>query len=558
MQLKRHDYAIGISFLILVVFLILFVCRSLDDNRLTSWSWVFQAVHPPSVFLLLILGLACSFGLSRLSYPTVRPSFVVFGITFLAAVPFWREPEVIVDAARYFTQAKYFELHGAGFFLREWGREIHAWTDMPLVPFLYGLVFSLPGETRVFIQILTTTLFSLAAVLTYKTGALLWDEDTGLYGSMLLLGIPYLYTQVPLMLVDVPAMFFFMLAVFTFLTALQRGGVWIIFSSAAIVSAVLAKYSSVLMLSVLAVIAFVFLAERRREGARRPAYRVAGIAALTFVLAGSIAAAYREVFSGQAELLFSFQGPGLRRWTESFLSTFFFQTHPVVTAAAVVSCGLAVKKRDLKFLVIAWLVALIILLQIRRIRYIIMVFPMLTLMASYSIREIRDRFLKRFLVTSIVCASLVVALFGYLPFLQKMSTVNLQRAGEFLDTLKADEVEVYALLPENPAGNLVIAAPLIDLFTAKRIMVKNPGAVPLPADAQRSSLRFTWEYAVPSYYRSHEKKADVVAVISDQLTQDLPPSLKRDLQGFRLMKTFHEDEGVFRFRTMVSVYERGG
>ena len=92
------------------------------------------------------------------------------------------------------------------------------------MPFLYGLVFKFFGEQRIFIQVLNTLFYSLTVVLTYQLGKTLWDEDTGFWGGLLLLGFPYLYTQVPLMLVDVPTMFFFMLAVVTCVNALKKGG----------------------------------------------------------------------------------------------------------------------------------------------------------------------------------------------------------------------------------------------------------------------------------------------------------------------------------------------
>jgi len=53
---------------------------------------------------------------------------------------------------------------------------IFAWTDLPLVPFLYGLVFKFFGEHRVLVQILNTIFYSLTVVLTYQLGETLWDE----------------------------------------------------------------------------------------------------------------------------------------------------------------------------------------------------------------------------------------------------------------------------------------------------------------------------------------------------------------------------------------------
>jgi len=424
-----NQYAAGIALLSLASFLVLFLLRSLDDNRLTSWAWIFMNVNAIGIFSFMIAGTACAYLVARIPLPSRYPLVLLFAVSFLAAVPFWREPEVIVDSARYFTQAKYIGQEGIAWFLREWGRQIDAWTDTPLVPFLYGVLFSLFGESRTVIQIFTTALFSLTTVLACKTGELLWDRETGMYGGLLMLGIPYLYTQVPLMLVDVPAMFFFLSAVYVFLKALQDGGRWTFIAPLAIVFAVLAKYSAVLMLSVLPVISIVFPAGKGQEARRIAGYRTAGIFAMTVVLAGILSLLYSDVLSEQMQLLLSFQRPGLGRWGESLLSSFFFQCHPFIAVAAIFSCYLAMKKRDRMFLIIAWLIFLIIVLQVRRIRYTIMVFPILTLMASYGMREIREVFLRKYLVSCIAASSLVIAIFAYLPFLQKVSTVNLQQIG---------------------------------------------------------------------------------------------------------------------------------
>ena len=105
---------------------------------------------------------------------------------------------------------------------------------MPLLPFLYGLIFRFFGEVRAYIQIFITFLFAMTVVLTYLIGKDLWDEEIGFSAGLLLLGMPYLLTQVPLMLIDVPAMFFLTLSVFTYIRALKHGGMWLCFSSVAV------------------------------------------------------------------------------------------------------------------------------------------------------------------------------------------------------------------------------------------------------------------------------------------------------------------------------------
>ena len=93
-------------------------------------------------------------------------------------------------------------------------------------------------------------------LLTYLLGSELWDEITGLYGAALLLGMPYLLSQVPLMLVDIPSMFFLSLAVYITLIAVKTASLpWFVMALISIILALLSKYSTWLMLSVLAIVA---------------------------------------------------------------------------------------------------------------------------------------------------------------------------------------------------------------------------------------------------------------------------------------------------------------
>jgi len=130
---------------------------------------------------------------------------------------------------------------------------------------------------------------------------------------------------------------------------------------------------------------------------------------LSVLFTGSIIIYKFDVISGQMALLNEYQKPGLRRWGENFISTFFFQTHPFVSIAACCSIYAAIKKRDLKYFIILWLVLLVFALQIKRARYTLIVFPMFTLMASYGLQIIKTVEVKRFIVFCALFSSLVVA-----------------------------------------------------------------------------------------------------------------------------------------------------
>jgi len=544
----------------LFLFVALVVLRSSDDNSLFSWAWVFARIDASRVYLVLTLGLVLSFMLSRTALPARYQLPFLALLSFAAAVPFWGQPETIVDASRYFTQAKHLEVYGIGYFLREWGRDIQAWTDMPLMPFLYGMIFKLFGEHRLSAQIFTTALFSLTAILTCLIGEKLWNRETGFSAGLLLLGIPYLLTQVPLMLVDVPTMFFLTLSLYAYLEAVDRGGVSrIALSIAAIILTVLSKYSAWFMLSVLFIALIVRTLQRTGSGDRVPLKRGLLILVTAGMLAGAVLLLKYDVVREQMLLLREFQGPGLSRWHESFLSTFLFQIHPIITASALASIVVAFRKRDAAYLIICWLILLPVLFPITRIRYLIPVFPMLALMAGYGLQVIFREDLRRSIVLGTVATSLVIALSAYLPFAKSMSAINLKHAGEYLNTLPGNAIEVVTIAPGEPVANPAVSVPLLDLFTRKQIRYHYRDESLLPREEiLRSSLRFTWEYRNPAYYESSPGPAETIPIVllSDATDESFPKELTRKLDGYRLARSFQVNEDMFKYTVGVRIYQQ--
>lgn len=533
-----------------------------------------------NIFLLLSAGCAAAYALSKNRFIEAKPVAFLLVLSFLFTALFWKEPEVIVDASRYFTQAKHLELYGVGYFLSEWGRGIAAWTDMPAMPFFYGLIFRLFGENRLYIQLFTTTLFSMSVVLTYLTGKELWDENIGFYAGMMLLGMPYIFTQTPLMLVDVPSMFFLALAIFSFIKALKCGGAWIALSSLAIFLAFYSKYSTWLMLSILAVIFPVYLrigsltSPSANSAANTSILHLEGltpkkalicraalIMSIAALLIGMVFMYKFDFFESQIRFLMSYQKPGLKRWGESFVSTFLFQVHPFITAAALYSAYAAFKKKDIKYIIAAWLVFLIVLLQIKRIRYTVMVFPSLALMASYGLCEIKDGRLKRFAALCILMYSLIIANFAYLPFMQKISIVNIKNAGARLDAADIKSVEVFTLPPNDALINPAIYVPILDLFTKKHVHYNYTlDFVPPMEEIKDSSLRFTWEYKNPAYYapaagnENHMERDKAVLIISTAPDDKIPDYIMQRIRNYRLLETFKVSDDVFACKSFAALY----
>ena len=254
------------------------------------------------------------------------------------------------------TQAKHLELYGISYFFKEWGHGIQAWMDLPAVPFFDGLIFRMFGESRIYIQLFTAFLFGMTSVVTYLIGKTLWDEDTGFYAGILLLGIPYLIIQTPLMLLDVHTMFFLTLSIYLYIRAVEAGSIGrTIAAACAIFVAFFCKYSVWPMLSVLPVISLVYYFRKEGDLRRDVLQTTLRVFLLSLLLIGVPILLKLDVVVSQIKLMMEFLRPSLGRWTETWASIYLFQINPVITIAAASSIFLAVWNRDLKYLIVVWL-----------------------------------------------------------------------------------------------------------------------------------------------------------------------------------------------------------
>jgi hypothetical protein len=546
--LTQLESVLLISFLAFLVLPLLYLFRSLDNNTLTNWQWVFAETGPARLFAfaglaILISGLAARAGAFERRAPFVLP--VMAG---LAAYPLWGAPEILLDASRYFIQAKSLSLYGVGYFWEEWGRGISVWTDLPAVPFFYGLLWRYLGESRAVIQCFNTLLFAGALLLTYGVGRRLWNETVGFHGALLLLGIPYLLVQVPLLLVDVPTLFLLILACYTFCRALEGGRApWIVAAGLAVSLTLLSKYSAWPMLTILPVLAVALPWKGSGAGLR--------VALVTALTAGPVFLAKADVVTQQLELLFSYQWDGLSRWQESPLSTFLFQVHPFITLLALVGLYLGMKRRDTRLLVLVWGFVLVGLFQIDRIRYLLPLFPFFALTAAYGLQTVREPMVRRFVSCCIVSTSLVITLGAYVPFLKSTSMMNLARAGAYLDSLGVDAVEVSLRPQEASSGATAPALPILDLFTERTLFTRE--AWPVAAAAlPYIPLRFTWELRQPAFYTppASSDRAPLVIIASGK--DDLADVSERDTAApDREEIRFDRYSNHFRFRTLVTIVQ---
>jgi hypothetical protein len=185
-------------------------------------------------------------------------------------------------------------------------------------------------------------------------------------------------------------------------------------------------------------------------------------------------------------------------------------------------------------------------------------FPMIALMASYGLQELRNNETKIFMVFCIIIYSFTISYSAYLPFLQKISTANIKHAGKFVNTLDVEGLEVITLPQKKSIINPQISVPLLDLYTDKRIFYQPNSEAPHNWDKiKNSSLRFTWEYTNPDYYmmkKNGHNQSRAMVIISQKPDQPISRYLKRKTQSYKHSKVFKTVTGLFRYRTVVTVY----
>ncbi len=266
------------------------------------------------------------------------------------------------------------------------------------------------------------------------------------------------------------------------------------------------------------------------------------------------------MFIEQIANLRTYQWPALSNWSEGFISTFFFQSHPFLIVLASFGAYRAMKERDKRFLVPVWFAVFIIVLRVERIRYIIPLFPLFTLMASYGLMKIRLEDIRRFILYCVVGLSLVVVYSGYSPFLKSTSMANLQNAGRYIDSLGSTAVMVYTLPQKVSTGNTDIVVPILDIYTSKEIAFRQ--ALELPADVpglEGSPLRFTWEFRMPDFYSDihNTESAPVIVISSDQEDMLIPKEVSLTYPSDNEpMKIFDVSSRAFRFKSLVYIYGR--
>lgn len=553
--LTKSESLLLVGFMAVVSVPLLYLARALDSNSLSSWRWVLNQGNIGAIILCTLLAALGAAVLSWTAFFERRPLFWLFTLSFLVSASLWGEPELLLDSGRYFLQAKQLSEQGWRYFAAQWGGEIQAWTDMPLGPLLYGLIFRLFGESREFVQLFNSLLFALAVVLTSLSARMVINRESAFAAGLLLLGIPYLLLQVPQLLVDIHALFFFSLALYTFLTGLIKGGK--ARGSAAAVSIVLAMLSKYSIWPMLLILPLLVAGFWRPDGLLR-FRRAMAMVSLAGLLVGLILLPKLDLVKAQLALLAAYQRPALGVWQEGLFSTFFFQTQPLLTVFALLGLFEALRRGNGRLLLLA-VFMLCFFYQVQRSRYIIPLLPLLAMLAASGLQTLRFPETRRFVCWLGTGSALVMLHGASLPFFAKSGMSNIQQAGLFLDRLPASVVEVVTLPQPFSAAPTTIAIAQLDLFTRQKIIAPQAWtASPPPPAGGYHPLLFTWQIKKPRFYAPPlpgPARQDLpLVIISGSVIADSAAAAFGRPARPAVIRHFTAQAEVFRYQTFVSVF----
>ncbi len=535
------SYILIWSILIFSAYLVIYEFRALDHNIYFNWNYIFENVSRSGIFILLLASILLSYIISDtgigIDKKYVLPS--IFLGAFLLGAVFWSAPEASPGVATYFTEAKYLKEYGISTFIRDWGGKLDTLSDFPVVPFIFGLILKFIGESKIYIQIFTTTMFAGTGVLTYLIAWRLWDEKTGIYAALFLLSFPYLLLKTSFTLVDVPTMFFVAAAIYATLNAMETWGtsrdmgrIWILASVTFIVLVFLSKISAWIMLGTVPAIFLIYYIKRGTA----ILYPAALISLLSVTLITAFVYYKIDVLLKIFEYYLDFR-IRLQSFNESLWSLLFFQVSPLVTLLAGFSFYIALKKRDIKYvLLLTWFWVPFISLSDTRIRYMVPALPALAIMAAITLNEIKPERTKKFVSYSIVICSIMLAVLLYLPFTYTFSSMNIKNAAEYTNNLDIERIEVYAAFPDGYIYNLDMLLPIFDLHSKKDIATPKYRRNKPPPDA----IPWWWSYKFPwPYYSKETSPESAIVIISPRVDQPPPELLEKRLEeGYRLAKVY--------------------
>jgi len=596
---KRILY-IALYFTIPVFFLVNLLLIKAGQNFTGYRNMLFYTnnidlLTPLIVFVVIYILIIVCLPKITVVIPNGKLYIIVAILLFLAIGPqivLLRIPETNPDFTRYYQYADNLKDNGLIYYLGGWGTEFYTHVDMPMGSFPFGIIFSLFGSERFYIQLFMCLTLFLTSFIIFLFGSQMLNCKIGFISSIIFLSFPFILSQVPLLLVDIVSTFYITAFAYVLYKYLDKEHTYFylitsivvlfmaffskilspFFIVPIIIGIILAKvldppsdyvkfYRSLkqfLLLSSSIILLYVYiLRDFYKVYVIDMMYDFTGISYVVFetmlvaIIVASVAliVASKKLFLHNytrtiISMVYKYKFHILMLMYALLIFAFmldhgkyFFYLRLLPSAVGILpsillfsSLVFIVKNGDFARMIpiLLWVFIPIFLLPHVMYKYLIPAYPPIALLCGYVIFNLRDNYLKNFLSLTIVISGLIIALFVFYPMSMTHSQINVKDFVEDMENLNIKNFDMV-YIPSYETWLVESRIHMFELFMPMWIKYYgNPNMVPDIITVHNKS-----EYN--SYLRSIDQSTkEYLIIVSDQSSIDGSVLLPEILQNYSI------------------------
>ncbi|MEM2956215.1 MAG: glycosyltransferase family 39 protein [Candidatus Pacearchaeota archaeon] len=507
---KEILYYTLISIILVVAYFLLFKFSNLDITILFSLNIIKLSFVK---FIIILIPLAiCAYLISKkINIEKINEKklmIVIFLFSFLITTFFWNSPQIDPDSARYLTHAKDLNVNVG-----------NRGTDMPLIPIIYKILYTIFGESLIIIEAFNSLLYSSIVFLTFLIAKKLFNKVVGTYAALIFTSMHGVIAWIGLALVDIPACFFVTLSLYISIIAFEKKKVhWFLLLTILAILSVLTKMHTAMFFVPPLLIMTLFRIKNKK-------LLIAIILLITIVIMIILFNLQKIIDIGRYAL---YAGSFNAAASGKGLLAIIFQIGPVFL---LILPGIFFIKKKECLILYSWILipALPIFLVAYHdtmFRYYIPATPAIAIISGFMIFKIfkNKKNLAKYTVLLILFSGLIISLFGFVPLIKNAGDSNLLKAAQYLnklDNVKTVAVYTSSFTAEETEANPIFLGqkynpePLVvifDLYCYKDIVYGgNLG------DESNFIRDWTYNYELPKMYINSTKlsQAEAAVVIPD-------------------------------------------
>ena len=439
------------------------------DRSIFSWIYLIHYLSPQLLVLFVVVSSLVAYWVSGVELQERYYLPVLILVSLACSSPFFSLPQFNPDSIMYFTAARFIQEKG---FLQGLSELPSTGVDfLPGYPMLLSVIL-LFGKGYPATQIMHVLFYVMVPILVYMIGSTLWDTRIGFYGGLLSLSTPIVLSNHYFMLIDLPLTVFVLVFVYSGLKSMKNI-CWAILAFLSVLSALTFKIGGLLFIAALFIpLLVLFLWDRINRG---NVIRMISVSVFLLVMVVGVIYSLPSLQKRISDQVYILD-------VKSNILRFFQVANSDPTSGLPFVIGfpqfilfaayiiLSLRSRDRRnILLYAWIVLPFIVAHDTKARYLMPMFPAISLCAALAVRWLGDLRLQGVVIYFACFVMVSVTVFAVPLVAPDYVFKNLQVEALQTNDLSIGTVGVYSYqdpLIYNPHK----FAPAVDIFSSKKVM----------------------------------------------------------------------------------------